>query len=91
MPPMAKLEAKLPLKKPEPVTVPFKVRVLPFILKMHEVKVNVPATFKLAPMLTPPTPLMVKLLMLLLKIPAGNNIAEVLVNATVALALVASI
>ena len=56
-----------------------------------EVAASVPVTVNEAPKLTPPAQFKVKLFKVLLKMPPGKLIGELLVNATVALALVASI
>ena len=70
---------------------PAMVRVLPPTVKIPEVKAKVPATVTAEPRITPPAPFSVSLLTLPLKMLAGNVIDEVLVNATSALALEASI
>ena len=67
-----------------------RVRLNPFKVNVPVVSVKVPATVVAEPNLTPPLPLMVKLLIFPVKVDAGKVQRLVFVNITLALELLAS-
>ena len=85
------LEFDPPVSVPLDVEIAFTDKVFEPIDSAPLVSVNVPAIVWLLPKLTPPAPFMVKLLILPENTDEGKVMAEAFVNATTALALLASI